>query len=322
MHERKQNMKIPFFQALEGSKNILIAGAGGGFDVFCGLPLYFWLKNAGKNVHLANLSFTELGFCDGERPVESMVRVLPQTNGPQNYFPEVHLATWLSRRFSETPVYAIERRGARPVLAAYKWLIKELRIDALILIDGGTDSLMRGDEASLGTPQEDMVSLFAANAMTEVEGKFLVCLGFGIDTFHGICHAHFLENTAALIESGGHLGTWSLMKDTEEFRLYREALEFVQARMPRAASIVNTSIVSAVSGRFGNAHATRRTEGSELFINPLMTLFWAFRLDDVARRNLYLNEIGGTNTYTELSLAIEAFRAALPKIRTWKDIPC
>jgi hypothetical protein len=41
-------MKIPFFSELEGANNILIAGAGGGFDVFCGLPLYFAAKSAGR----------------------------------------------------------------------------------------------------------------------------------------------------------------------------------------------------------------------------------------------------------------------------------
>ena len=32
-------MKLPFFSEMDDAKNILITGAGGGFDVFCGLPL-------------------------------------------------------------------------------------------------------------------------------------------------------------------------------------------------------------------------------------------------------------------------------------------
>ena len=43
---------------LEESENILIAGAGGGFDIFCGLPLFFALEQAGKKVTLANYSFS------------------------------------------------------------------------------------------------------------------------------------------------------------------------------------------------------------------------------------------------------------------------
>jgi len=51
-------MKPPFTAKLEDAQRILIAGAGGGFDIFCGLPLYFALTAQGKEVYLANLSFT------------------------------------------------------------------------------------------------------------------------------------------------------------------------------------------------------------------------------------------------------------------------
>jgi hypothetical protein len=315
-------MRIAFFDELNKAQDVLIAGAGGGFDVFAGLPLYFWLRDAGKSVHLANLSFSELISCDGERPVPSLVRVLPNTSGSTNYFPEAHLARWLADRVGDTPIYALERAGARPVLAAYEWLVEEFRPDTLILVDGGTDALMRGDEAGLGTPQEDMVSLLAAHTVTGVDRKHLVCVGFGIDAFHGVCHAHFLENVAALIESGGYLGAWSLTRDMEEFNLYRDACDFVSRRIPRQPSIVNSSIISAVQGWFGDQHATKRTEGSELFINPLMAFYWAFRLEQVAQRNLYLDRIRDTTTYQELSLVIEAFRATLSKPRAWREIPC
>jgi hypothetical protein len=100
------------------------------------------------------------------------------------------------------------------------------------------------------------------------------------------------------------------------------SIDYVGLRMPRRPSIVNSSIVSAVNGWFGNRHPTKRTEGSDLFINPLMALYWAFRLDHVARRNLYLERIADTTSYGELSLAIDTFRSSLPKLRNWKDIPC
>jgi hypothetical protein len=315
-------MRIPFFEQLGETRNVLIAGAGGGFDVFAGLPLYFWLRDAGKTVHLASLSFTELGHCDGERPVPSLLRVTPGTSGPSNYFPEVYLAQWLSKQFGETPVYAIERGGGRQVRAAYEWLAHALRPDTLVLVDGGMDSLMRGDEAGLGTPQEDMVSLLAANEVNGVDRKFLACIGFGVDAFHGICHANFLENVAAVITEGGYLGSWGLTREMKEFDLYREASEFVAARMPRAPSIVNSSIISAIEGRFGDYHATKRTEGSTLFINPLMGIYWTFDLGTVARRNLYLDKIRDTENYQHLSLAIEEFRANLTKTRPWAEIPC
>ena len=57
----------PFFERLDRAKSVLIAGAGGGFDVFAGLPIYFHLERLGKKVHLANLSFTNLVKTEGRR---------------------------------------------------------------------------------------------------------------------------------------------------------------------------------------------------------------------------------------------------------------
>ena len=314
-------MKIPFFHELDRAQNILIAGAGGGFDVFCGLPLYFWLKKTGKHVHLANLSSGALGFCDAENPVPALWRITPQTAATK-YFPEMHLSAWLTERYGETPIFAIATSGARQVSTAYEWLARTLQPDAIVLVDGGTDSLMRGDEAGLATPEGDAVSLLAANALVKVPHKLLVCLGFGVDTHGGVCHAHFLENVAALSRDDAYLGAWSLGHDSEEFQLYRDACEFTFARMPQQPSIVNTSIIAAVAGIFGDFHPTKRTEGSTLFINPLMALYWSFRLEAVVRRNLYLDQIRNTNTAEEVALTIEKFRDSLPGTRPWTTIPC
>ncbi len=44
----------PLFAALEPARRVLVAGAGGGFDVYAGLPLALALKAQGKHVHLAS----------------------------------------------------------------------------------------------------------------------------------------------------------------------------------------------------------------------------------------------------------------------------
>src|SRR5262245_46728571 len=134
-------MTIPFLERLARTQNVLIAGAGGGFDVFCGLPLYFWLKKAGKTVHLANLSSGALGFCDAENPGPALWRITAKTSAPK-YFPEMHLSRWLSDRYGDTSIFSILPAGARPVSAAYEWLSQDLRPDCIVLVDGGTDSMM------------------------------------------------------------------------------------------------------------------------------------------------------------------------------------
>src|SRR5690349_17141972 len=50
----------PLLTRLRAADRILVAGAGGGFDVYAGLPIALALRAAGKEVHLANLSFSHL----------------------------------------------------------------------------------------------------------------------------------------------------------------------------------------------------------------------------------------------------------------------
>ncbi len=312
-------MKLPFFHKLDSSQRILIAGAGGGFDIFAGLPLYFWLKAQGKEVHLANWSFSDLSHCE-DKPTSQLAVVRGCTSGSTSYFPERYLAEWLESQGDMSPIYAIQPGGVRPVSKAYEWLSAKLGFDTLILIDGGTDILMCGDECGLGTPQEDIASLAAVSALPDTLQKFVVCLGLGVDTYHGVCHAHFLENVAEISAKGGHLGTWSLLWDMPESKRYAEAVEFVDQRMPRRSSIVNSSIVSAVKGFFGDVHSTERTKGSRLFINPLMSQYWAFDLETVARHNRYIDRIRTTDTYAELTQRITNYHKQ-QTLRPWTDLP-
>ena len=310
---------LPLFTELEQAKTILLSGAGGGFDIFCGLPLYFSLKALGKTVYLANLSFSSLPN-DQPRLSPSLLKVTADTPRPRNYFPEQHLAAWFRQQGQETPIYCFENTGFKPLLASYQALVEELSIDTIILVDGGTDSLMRGDEIGLGTPHEDVASIAVVDELT-IERKLLVCLGFGIDRYHGVCHAHVLEGIAELIGSGGFLGTFSLLQEMDEVIQYKEASEYVFQAMSEHISIVNSSIISALMGHYGDYHTSTRTKGSKLWINPLMSLYWCFRLPQVAKRIIYLDAMKQTNTYTDIMFLIEGLNSRGNNIRKWEDIP-
>ncbi len=337
--------RIPLFDALENAQHVLIAGAGGGFDIYCGVPLMLALERAGKRVTLANYAFTNTAAIDGPRLTPNVVEVTAEsvaegegsgggaeavrvagaegdeTRGPAreqktqsiksspelSYFPERELCRWFRDDLSRSvSVYTFAGVGVAPLTSAYSTLVAELDIDAIVLVDGGTDSLMRGDEAGLGTPSEDATSLAAVHALEEVSNKFLVCVGFGVDAFHGVCHAQFLEAVAAVQRAGGFLGAWSLLPDMEDVAAYLRCVETVHAR--HRHSIVNGSIASAIRGDYGNVHGTNRTAGSELWINPLMSLAWAFELSAVAERNLYLPSLQGTETLHEVAAIIRGFR--------------
>ncbi len=295
------------FARLEAARRVLIAGAGGGFDVYAGLPLALALRRRGKEVHLANLTFSYLGGSDAELLTPALAAITPVTNGEHSYFPERTLARWLEGRGLPSTVYAFVKVGVRPLRDAYRTLIERHGIDAVVLVDGGTDILMRGDEAGLGTPEEDMTSLAAVSKL-DVGTRIVACVGFGVDTYHGICHAHFLENVAALERAGAYLGAFSISRATPEGAAFLDAVEHAQANTPRRPSIVNGSIAAAVRGEFGDVQFTERTSDSELFISPLMSIYFAFDLPGVAAHSLYLEELEQTTTIWEVSTVVERQR--------------
>lgn len=298
----------PLFTRLESAQSVLVAGAGGGFDIYAGLPVALSLLHQGKRVQLANLSFSAV---EG-LPLESwlapdVAAVTPDTAPHQTYFPERTLAQWLALHRYPSTVHAFSRVGVQPLRAAYRALIERYAIDAVVLVDGGTDILMRGDESGLGTPEEDLASV-AALAGIDVPERLIVSVGFGVDAYHGVSHGLVLENIAALERDGAYLGAFSVSRSTREGALFVDAVAHAQECTPEHPSIVNGSIAAAVQGSFGDVQFTSRTRGSELFVNPLMSLCFTFELEGVARRCLYLDRIEDTHLIRQVSSAIELFR--------------
>ncbi|HEX7164216.1 MAG TPA: hypothetical protein VF223_23610 [Trebonia sp.] len=159
-----------FFSRLKQADRILIAGAGGGFDVYAGLPLAVALRAQGKRVHLANLSFANLDALDlADWIGQDVVGVHAGSASYADYFPERALTDWLGQHpdLGLAPVvYAFPKVGVQSLRAAYRALLAHLGgVDAVVLVDGGTDILLRGDESSLGTPEEDITSLAAVHGL-------------------------------------------------------------------------------------------------------------------------------------------------------------
>jgi Protein of unknown function (DUF1152) len=300
--------KPPLFEALAGARSVLIAGAGGGFDVYAGLPLAHALRAQRKQVHLANLSFSQLELLDFDVWLApNVAAITPAVTGLDDYFPERTLASWLAANGMPSTVYALSRCGVQPLRAAYQALVEHLDADAVVLVDGGTDILMRGDEAALGTPAEDITSL-AAVAGLDTPTKLVCCLGFGIDAYHGVNHVQVLENVAELDRDGAYLGALSVPSASREAEIYRDAVGYAQARTPMRPSIVNGQIAAAMRGEFGDVQFTRRTAGSPLFVNPLMTIYFSFDLAGLAARCLYLDRLEHTIGMRQVWTRIEAFR--------------
>lgn len=302
------NLGAPLLLAhLRQCKRVLLAGAGGGFDVYAALPIARWLWRRRKTVHLANLSFSALATTKDADLAPGLYAIRPDTEGPDDYFPERILARFLASEGLPSTVHAFARAGVAQVHSAYVALCERLSIDAIVLVDGGTDILMFGDEAGLGTPVEDMTSL-AAVGQIRLAQRHVACLGFGVDAYHGVCHAHFLENVATLEKDGAYHGAFSVPRVTEEGAFFLRAVEHAREAQPDPVSIVNGSIAHAMRGDFGDVQFTRRTSSSELFVNPLMAMYFTFDLMGVCKRNLYLRQLVGSPSPFHTAAIIEGFR--------------
>lgn len=230
---------ISALDTLKDSKVVLVAGCGGGYDIFAGLPLYQGLINAGKTVVLANLTFSNL-IVEPNTPlyVQNLIFYIrfctkcylvgsESKNTDPGYFPEKYLCEYFKKQNNKVQIYTFDHSiGIKDLTAAYEAICKAHNIDTIVIADGGTDSLMRGNEEELGTPTEDYTSIAAVYAMNPLLApkRYLWAIGFGIDTYHGVNHALFLENVSALIKQKGFLGCFTMTNDMPEYQFFREAV--------------------------------------------------------------------------------------------------
>ncbi len=295
----------PLLNAIADTRSLLIAGAGGGFDFVSGIPLFMEARRLGRQVVLANLSFSALqeAGCREEYPgtwlVDGDARSLP-------YFPDKYVLDWLGTKGECPPLYAISNDlGVQPLRMAYASICARHNIDTIVLVDGGTDSLMFGDEPQVGTIVEDACSIAAVSAVMP-ERSVLAAIGFGVE--HDLSHHACLENMASLTAEGHFLGVQALSRLAPEGAEYLELVEYLNVQMPGHESIVTNSIAASMKGYFGNVHATERTGGTVQFVSPLMSVYWFWQLRGVAERLGFRREILGTESMHDVAKAYQTFR--------------
>ncbi len=306
-------LNLPILDQLQGSKNILVAGCGGGFDVFCGLPIYFTLREMGYNVHLANYSFTPVGivahYCN-TITLEQTLLEGATANIPADlqlaYYPEGYLSRWFrDHRQEDIPIWMFAKVGPAMLMSLYQQLVAHLDIDAIILLDGGVDSLMIGDEAGAGTLLEDTISLIAVEALN-VPVKILGCLGFGAEL--EVAHNNALANMATLVQQGAAYGACALTPQMPVYQAYEQASKYVWEQPDHHKSQINMRIVSATNGHFGNYHMYDDYPPRPILVSPLMSIYWFFDAMAVIKRSLLADEIRHTYTIEDAYSATIRFR--------------
>ncbi len=318
-------LNLPILDTLadHNSQNILIAGAGGGFDIFAGLPLYFTLREMGKRVHLANFSFSEIQMVCLFEDVETLIpQQLIGAHGlvkhKTPYYPEGFLAEWFcTERDEEITIWMFAKLGVAPLMAAYQLLIERLNIDAIILVDGGVDSLMRGDEDQPGTLLEDTISLAAVEGL-KVPVKLLACLGFGAET--EVAHYHALHNMAELVKQGAFRGSCALIQTMPVFQLYEAACQYVWKQPGHIQSHISTRVIAAVQGNFGDHRLEEDMANVAALVSPLMSLYWFFDAVSVFQRSLIADKLRTSETIRDALQIMGLYRSHF-QIRRRQKLP-
>lgn len=272
-------------------RRVLLAGIGGGYDIFAGLPL---TRCFDAEFVLSNYSIDK--------------DILKAANA--------HPENKIVIKENIQAVYSIGRNGVNPVKKAYQKIIEDHQIDILIAMDGGVDSLMRGDEEESGTILEDFINLAALDSFN-IE-KYLVCLGFGCETEENVNHYRVLENMAGL--ASAFVGCCALTPGVI-FDFYKNACELAWANDRK--SHIHTKIISAVLGNFGNKvlydyDPNLAISTGNVFVNPLMSVYWVYKLEEVIKNNLLINKLKISNLFSD---AIVLLKNNIKYMRDKKVIP-
>jgi hypothetical protein len=289
-------------------RNVLMVGTGGGFDFVHSLLLVPELRRLGKTITMASFSFAQptqyAGAAasvvwSGDRAVTAddsasspmLVKLLRNAAEctaaeESHYAPELHVLSYLDAALPSDAPHAIYAHHARAwtinsLHKFYAHLVAVHDIHAVIAFDGGTDSLVRGDEAGLGDPIEDAVTVGAFARITNVKCKLLVTVGFGCDRFNGVGDCASLRAVAELTAAGAFLGSLSLHADAEPYIFYRAALDHIYERQSFRSVLAGATCAAVEGSAFGFAFPDElngrmrlgnRPAKSGLFVWPLMAM--------------------------------------------------
>ncbi|MBN9420535.1 hypothetical protein ABS71_02780 [bacterium SCN 62-11] len=283
---RRSGLQRTPLDRLEACRRILLVAAGGRSDLLASVPLAQLLGARGQQVFLA-------------APLSGRKYTRCKEVPPRGKAFENRLAALLER-----PLFAFAPEGTLPRLEVYRDLVERVSADGLVLVEAGVETLLRGDEPSLGTAADDLVSLAAARQL-DLPVKMLANLGFGFDLGKGLCHAYTLEAIAELSRGGGFWGSFSLLPGQSAFALLLEAARLLAPSHPFQ------QLMQGLAGEFGGEH----------YLNPLMNQVWCFDLEQVARRCRPLEWLEEKITALDVHRALTNYLSVREE-RPWTEIPC
>jgi hypothetical protein len=313
-------------------RNILLCGCGGGFDfVHSGLfiPL---LKELGKNIVIASNSFGDpasyvcsasqyVKYARGREDFPPVVQIDEQARQFSEYYaPEYHMKHFLDQTCPEEAPHIVYAYYARDFhVDAYRrlmgYFVRKHEIDCVLMVDGGSDSLMKGDEAGLGDPLEDCVSITALATLKipRLRHRMLAVCGLGTDRHNDVSDASSLRAIAELTQAGAALGAAYACRPGKAHEFYSRLLEYISSRQ-EFQSVVAHCLQAAGAGSFGftTPDSLRGRAGKgELFLWPTMATIYLFDVIGVYQRSMIAQWIKDAKSTIEMERKFSQARKTL-----------
>lgn len=290
--------------------NILILGIGGGFDI-CGSAVLFdevsFTTERTKAEHAKGNWETREEHTSHFASINGSIQLVEKFNSnntkSKKAIPEANFYNHIrSLGMCDSNVYALPRCGVKMMVKLLQDIVTENNITKIVLVDGGVDSLMHGDEDGTGTILEDTVSLIAA--MELKLPSILMCIGFGCELEEGVGHYRALENIAELTKANAFYGVQSILDINHNLNTYQKTCEATWKDYRK--SHIHTKVISAANGRFGEDNMYDGVDPriidakNEVFISPLMNMIWYFDPKAVVERNKLTKYLKNTTTSTDV----------------------
>lgn len=256
----------------------LVLGVGGGYDIYTALPWYFSLSSEEQSLCiLANYSFTE-DLYKYENYIVPIVPSTTRTEKNKDYFPEHDLA-----KFINSTVYAIRLIPAPLLITELRKFIDFHHIEHIYLFDGGTDSILYGDELLWGSPLEDSQTILACYKLGLPCRLFVSA--FNIDDCDSQAYLRHWKSSknSNKITLGPHLSGW------DRYVHIVQTLEY--------PSIIQESIIAAAQGHRGvyknnRIYPSRVSDPEDL---PLIVedtdKLWEWDLNDLVENSLFYQKL-------------------------------
>ena len=202
------NLPNSINKKLEAANNILIVGAGGGQDVLVGLPLYYTFLKQGKKPHLANLTHTDFSTIkDHAEPIildSCLLGATSMIKEPSTNYVESYLSNFFKvSSNSDVTVWMFNRTHVLELKKAFSRLIEHLKIDAIVLVDGGIDSIMKGDEGNDKLTNNFLNTTLILSVLQSIESFHDKCLSMACSD---ISNVDINEQISLLSSQGGFYG--------------------------------------------------------------------------------------------------------------------